>query len=140
MWRDDKLLKTYVTQQLPEKQHWNAELLGCFGALAGSELMEHGELDEASDEEFSHLSPRFSRNGTKLSWDGSHVGTITRWGQNVSCHCRIAGHSGCRSPAARDWPSDNVLVDWLLAGIGGELSKTEHVQLGKQMLEQIRSE
>ena len=44
LWRDDKLLKTYVTQQLPEKQHWNAELLGCFGALAGNELMEHGEL------------------------------------------------------------------------------------------------
>ena len=55
LWRDDKLLKTYVTQQLPEKQHWNAELLGCFGALAGNELMEHGELANKNNPSFVPL-------------------------------------------------------------------------------------
>ena len=98
---------------------------------------EDGEADDASDvDDFSHSNPRFSRRGNKLYWDAVHVGTLTSWGGNLSCHCRIRGHTNCRSPAATTWPTDSVLIDWVLHGLGGDLDKTEHMRLAKVLLEQ----
>lgn len=100
---------------------------------------EKGRDEEASEEEeFFHRSPRFSRVGNKLMWDRAQVGLLTSWGGSISCHCRIKGHSGCRSPASKVWPSDSILIDWVLHGLGAELDKSDHVQMGKMLSEQHR--
>ena len=60
-------------------------------------------------------SPNFSRVGNKVMWGTAHIGSITNWGNNVSCHCRI--HQRCRAPACTHWGSDRTLEQWLLEAI-----------------------
>ena len=60
-------------------------------------------------------SPSFARVGNRVFWNNVHIGTISAWGRNISCHCRI--HARCRAPACTTWGSDQVLELWLLEAI-----------------------
>lgn len=62
---------------------------------------------------------------------GQIIGRITTWGSSVSCSCKIAGHAKCSRPyTVKALPSDDVLVQWLLDGLGMPSSK-EHMALPK---------
>ena len=63
-------------------------------------------------------SPSFARVGNRVLWNNVHIGTISAWGKNISCHCRI--HAGCRSPASTMWGTDQVLELWLLEAIDSD--------------------
>ena len=62
--------------------------------------------------------PGFARERLNVKWRGRIIGNLTAWGQNISCVCRV--HARCRSPAARDWPADTLLEDWLLTAINDD--------------------
>ena len=76
-----------------------------------------------------------------MKWQATTVGNITARGSNKSCVCRV--HAKCRSPAARDWPSDTVLEDWVLTGIkedGNErMDRDAHMAGIRAVLERIRA-
>ena len=68
-------------------------------------------------------SPLFVRDGNKILWDGAVIGSLTAWGRNLSCRCRLPGHRNCKTPASTKFPSDNVLIDWLLSGLADGVDK-----------------
>ena len=96
------------------------------------------DASDAEEELFTHDNPRCSRVGNKIFWDKKHVGLLTSWQGNLSCHCKCPGHSGCRTPASTTWPSDSVLVDWLLSGLAPGVGKTEHVQMAQLLRDEHR--
>ena len=73
-----------------------------------------------------------------MYWDGVNVGRVTQFRGAVSCHCAINGHKNCRTPASINWPTDNILVDWVLHGLQADLDRDEHVRLAQLLLEQHR--
>ena len=70
----------------------------------------------------------FRRDGKGVLWNNKVIGSITSWGNSVSCHCRV--HARCRSPASTRWQSDEALEVWLLQAIdrSGEqrMDRAEH--------------
>ena len=93
---------------------------------------------DRSEEEWTHTHELFTRRGNKLFWDGAQVGRLTQWRGAVSCHCGISGHKNCKTPASINWPTDSVLVDWVLHGLQANLDRDEHVRLAQLLHEQHR--
>ena len=58
--------------------------------------------------------------------------------RDASEHCRIDGHSACKSPASTKYPSDRVLIDWVLTGLQQKLSKADHERLGQLLRDQYK--
>ena len=75
-------------------------------------------------------SPLFERDGARILWNGQTIGTISSWGNSVSCRCSM--HPSCRSPASTRWGSDATLENWLLEAIdeagARRIDKAEHQQ------------
>ena len=78
---------------------------------------------EQVQHDVTRASPLYARRGNKIMWDGVHIGSLTAWKNNISCRCRLAGHHQCKSPASTRWPSDTVLIDWLLLGVASGIDK-----------------
>ena len=81
------------------------------------------------------------RDRLNLKWHGRIIGNLTMWGNNISCVCRV--HAQCRSPAARDWPSDSVLEDWILSAIkedGNErMDREAHIASIRAVQQRLRA-
>ena len=60
-------------------------------------------------------SDAFRRDRTKVFWHNVHIGTISSFGPNVACNCRL--HAKCKAPASQRWPSDRILELWLLDAV-----------------------
>ena len=87
------------------------------GPVAHADADQSDVDPDGEDPEISRESPLFARDGNRILWDGAHIGSITAWGRSISCSCRLPGHRKCRTPASTKFPSDTVLIDWLLLGL-----------------------
>ena len=77
-------------------------------------------------------SDAFRRQGNRVLWHGVHIGTISAFGQNVACNCRL--HAKCKAPASQRWPSDRILELWLLDAVNesnAEVQKTKEEHMDK---------
>ena len=71
-------------------------------------------------------SDAFKREGNRVYWQNRHIGTISSFGPNVACNCRL--HTECKAPASQRWPSDRLLELWLLDALNesdAEIQKTK---------------
>ena len=71
-------------------------------------------------------SDAFKREGNRVYWQNRHIGTISSFGPNVACNCRL--HTKCKAPASQRWPSDRLLELWLLDALNesdAEIQKTK---------------
>jgi len=60
------------------------------------------------------------------------IGTITGWKGGVSAKCQIHGGKFCNVPRAPGaYPSDNILINWLLLAVdlegNGNMSLADHM-------------
>ena len=85
-----------------------------------------GDRDDRRHVRRMRRSGAFLREGKNIKFGGKIIGSISAWSGNISCLCRI--HTKCRSPASKNWPSDVLLEDWLLAGV----EESGEQRLGKE--------
>ena len=85
-------------------------------------------------------SPDCSRDGNKILWRGKVIGSLTQWNNSISASCKM--HTKCRAAASRYYPSDRVLVDWLLGSIDNEgeciVTKEKHAEQAAELKERYR--
>ena len=92
-------------------------------ATDSDNISEHSSGGEgSSNRKPLRTSAHYKRDGSKVYWRNVCIGELTQWGESIACRCRM--HSNCRSPASKNWGTDNVLIDWLLGALkhSGELA------------------
>lgn len=97
-------------------------------------------LSDAADEMVDVTSEHFGREGKRVLWKNKLIGTISTWSGSTSATCSV--HARCRSAASRYYPSDSVLIEWLLGAIGPDgkptISKEEHAEQAEALKNQFR--
>ncbi len=89
----------------------------------------------------SRSSVHFGRDRNKILWKDIAIGHITEWQGNIGRHCRT--HTDCRVPACRTYPTDELLISWLLSGIRADsspaISRARHLDEAKALHEKHRA-
>ena len=71
LWQDDPMLRRFVSQQIPESILPTLSLLSDYGQLAGSSLMEHGELAN-KNKPVLHAFDRYGRRQDDVAFHPSY--------------------------------------------------------------------
>ncbi|WP_412725621.1 isovaleryl-CoA dehydrogenase [Alteromonas sp. D210916BOD_24] len=71
LWQDDSMLRHYVLQHLPESSVSSLAVLSDYGQLAGSTLMEHGELAN-KNKPVLHVFDRYGRRKDEVAFHPSY--------------------------------------------------------------------